>query len=305
MAHSYLFLGNEGIGKKLVALQFAKTLNCLNAGNGKDDSCDQCSSCKKIDEHLHPDVLVLEPENQTLKVEQVRLMQRDLAFRPYEGKYRICILSSADRMAPHMSNTLLKTLEEPPPYTILILLANHVRLILPTILSRCQLIRFHPLPIPWVAQWLRESRGLDEGEAHLFASLSEGSPGKALEIGDEIRKISREELLGSLIGIKSPSPGSMQDWVKSLPTRERENLVLVLEVAKTLLRDMVIIKALEEEVKIIHSDLLHQIKTLASKWQISSLLKRVDILHQTTLAIRNNANSELALEAMMLSWGEG
>lgn len=305
MAHSYLFLGNEGIGKKLVALQFAKALNCLHEGRESGDACDQCLSCKKIENLIHPDVLVLEPENQTLKVEQVRQMQRDLAFRPYEGKYRICILSSADRMAPHMSNTLLKTLEEPPPYTILILLANHVRLILPTILSRCQLIRFNPLPISMVSQCLREKQGLDEGEAHLLASLSEGSPGKALEIKDEIRKIPREKLLGDLIGIKSLTPEMMQGWIKSFPTDKREKLLLVLEVAKTLLRDMVLVKALKEGSKMIHSDLLYQIKTLTSNWQISSLLKRMETLHQTTFAIRNNANTELALAAMMLSWTEG
>ncbi len=305
MAHSYLFIGNEGIGKKLVALQFAKALNCLNAKNGKGDSCDHCPSCKKIDDLVHPDVWVLEPENQTLKVEQVRQMQRDLAFRPYEGKYRICILSSADRMAPHMSNTLLKTLEEPPPSTILILLANHVRLILPTILSRCQLIRFHPLPIPLVEQWLRERGGLNEDKAHLFASLSEGSPGKALEIEEQIRKISREELLEGLVGTQSLLPERMQGWVKSLPIKERESLLLILEVAKTLLRDLVIAKILKEGSKIIHEDLLHPIKTLSSNWQVSSLFKRMEILHQTTVAIRNNANSELALEAMMLSWAEG
>ncbi len=305
MAHSYLFLGNEGIGKKLVALQFAKTLNCLNDGKERADSCDQCISCKKIDAFLHPDVLLLEPENQTLKVEQVRQMQRDLAFRPYEGKYRICILSSADRMVPHMSNTLLKTLEEPPPNTVLILLANYERLILPTILSRCQLIRFNPLPIPLVAQWLRERQGLEGEEAHLLSSLSEGSPRKALEIKDEIGKIHREELLEDLVGEKSLSAERMQSWINSLPTREREKLLLVLEVAKTLLRDMVMAKTLEEGSKIINSDLLSEIKTLTSNWRLSSLMKRMEILHQTTFAIRNNANTELALEAMMLSWMEG
>jgi DNA polymerase-3 subunit delta' len=204
-----------------------------------------------------------------------------------------------------MSNMLLKTLEEPPPYTILILLANHMRLILPTILSRCQLIRFNPLPIPWVAQWLRERQGLEEGEAHLFASLSEGSPGKALEIEKEIREMSREELLKGLIGENSLSAERMQSWVKSLPTQERERLILVLEVAKTLLRDMIIVKTLKEGSNIIHSDLLRQIKTLTLNWKLSSLLKRMEILHQTTFAIRNNANTELALEAMMLSWAKG
>ena len=192
--NSYLFWGNEGIGKKHVALQFAKALNCLETEVDTGDACDHCTSCKKIDHGLHPDVLLIEPEGQNIKVDQIRQLQRDLAYRPYEGKRRVCILTAADRMAPHIPNTLLKTLEEPPLHTVIILLANNSRFILPTILSRCQPIRFNPLPIPLVSKWLMEGNGFNEAEANLLASLSEGSPGKALEIQEEIRQIPREEL---------------------------------------------------------------------------------------------------------------
>ncbi len=147
VVHSYLFLGNEGIGKRWVALQFAKALNCLERRAEESDACDRCLSCKKIDAELHPDVTVLEPEGQAIKVDQVRQMLRDLAYRPYEGKRRVCILTAADRMAPNMSNTLLKTLEEPPLHTVIILVANSSKAILPTILSRCQQIPFNPLPL--------------------------------------------------------------------------------------------------------------------------------------------------------------
>ena len=302
--HSYLFWGNEGIGKKHVAFQFAKVLNCLQRGTEKEDACDRCPSCKKIDHRLHPDVLLIEPEGQTLKVDQVRQMQRDLAYRPYEGERRVCILAAADRMAPNMSNTLLKTLEEPPLHTVIILLANNPKLLLPTILSRCQPVRFHPLPIPLVSNWLVEQKGLNEEEAHLLASLSEGSPGKALEIQEEIRQVPREELLVSWLGKKSFTFEKMEHWAESLPS-QRENLLLILEVAKTLLRDLIIVKSLRHGPKLIHSDLSPQMETLAAVWSISSLLKRMEILHQTTLAIRSNANTTLALEAMMLSWAEG
>jgi DNA polymerase-3 subunit delta' len=304
VVHSYLFLGNEGIGKKYVALQFAKTLNCLEGVTEKGDACDRCSSCKKIDHHLHPDVLLIEPEGQTLKVDQVRQMQRDLAYRPYEGQRRVCILTAADRMAPNMSNILLKTLEEPPLHTVIILLANNPRLLLPTILSRCQPIRFNPLPISLVSKWLMEQKGLNEEEAHLLASLSEGSPGKALEIQEEIRQIPRENLLKDLVGLKSLPFEKKESWVESLPSH-RENLLLILEVAKTLLRDLVIVKTLKDGSKLIHSDLLQEMETLAPKWSLFSLLNRIEVLHQTTLAIKGNANTTLALEAMMLSWAEG
>ena len=304
VTNSYLFLGSEGIGKKFVALQFAKALNCLGGEAERGDACDHCSSCKKIDHALHPDVLLVEPEGQNIKVDQVRQLQKELAYRPYEGKRRICILTAADRMAPNMSNILLKTLEEPPLHTVIILLANNSRLMLPTILSRCQPVRFNPLPIPLVLKWLLENKGFNKTEALLLASLSEGSPGKALEIQEGIRQIPREELLKNWVGLKSISIERMGSWVESLPS-QRENLLLMLEVAKTMLRDLVMLKTLKKELKLIHSDLLHVMEPIATKWSLSSLLKRMEILHQTTLAIRANANTSLALEAMMLSWAEG
>jgi DNA polymerase III subunit delta' len=302
--NSYLFLGNEGIGKKHVALQFAKALNCLETEADAGDACDHCTSCKKIDHGLHPDVLLIEPEGQNIKVDQIRRLQRDLAYRPYEGKRRVCILTAADRMAPHIPNTLLKTLEEPPLHTVIILLANNSRFILPTILSRCQPIRFNPLPIPLVSKWLMEGNGFDEAEAHLLASLSEGSPGKALEIQEEIRQIPREQLLKDWVGLKSLSFERIGSWVGTLPS-QRENLLLILEVAKTLLRDLVMVKTLKKGPKLIHSDLLQVIEAMAINWSLPSLLKRMETLHQTIIEIRANANTSLALEAMMLSWAEG
>jgi DNA polymerase III gamma/tau subunit len=149
-----------------------------------------------------------------------------------------------------------------------------------------------------------EGRGFNETEAHLLASLSEGSPGKASEIQEEIRQISREELLKDWAGLKSLSFERIGSWVESLPS-QRENLLLILEVAKTLLRDLAVVKTLKKEPKLIHSDLLHLMESMATNWSLSSLLKRIDILHQTTLAIKANANTSLALEAMMLSWAEG
>jgi len=304
LAHSYLFLGNEGIGKKWVALQFAKALNCVEGEPERGDACDRCLSCRKIDGQLHPDVLVLEPEGQTIKADRVRQMQKDLAYRPYEGRHRVCILTAADRMAPNMSNILLKTLEEPPLHTVIILLANHPRLLLPTILSRCQPIRFNPLPIPLVSKCLIDQKGLDEQEAHLLASLSEGSLGKALEIQEAIRQIPREEFLNGLLGSKSIPIEKMESWSESLPSH-RDDLLLILEVAKTLLRDLVIMRTVKDGTKLIHSDLLDGISNIAMLWSLPSLLNRMEILHQTTLAIRAHANTKLALEAMMLSWAEG
>jgi len=149
-----------------------------------------------------------------------------------------------------------------------------------------------------------EHKGFNEEEAHLLASLSEGSPGKALEIREEIDKIPREELLMDFVGLKSSPFEKKESWAESLSS-DRENLILILEVAKTLLRDLVMMKTLKDRSKLIHSDLLQEMEVLATKWNLSSLLNRMEVLHQTILAIRSNANMTLALEAMMLSWAEG
>ncbi len=306
VVHSYLFLGNEGIGKKQVALQFSKAINCLGGGSETGEACDHCLSCRKVDNGQHPDVLLLEPENHTLKVEQVRQMQRDLAYRPYEGRRRVCIIAAADRMAPNMSNTLLKTLEEPPLHTVIILLANNPRLLLATILSRCQAVRFNPLPASLVAQWLVKEKGFGE-EAHLLASLSEGSPGRALALQEELKEIPRVDLLKGWLGVKALSLEAMEQWAESLPS-ERERLVSVLEVGKTLLRDLVVVKAVQDPSKLIHGDLREEMEPIAARWDLHSLLNRISVLHQTLLAVspgRGNANTKLALEAMMLSWAQG
>ncbi len=304
VVHSYLFWGNEGIGKKYVALQFAKVLNCLDKGWEKGDACDSCVSCKKIDQSLHPDVLVLEPEGQTLKVDQVREMQKDLAYRPYEGRYRVIILSAADRMAPQMSNTLLKTLEEPPLHTILILIANHPRGMLPTILSRCHSIPFSPLPTSLVVRWLVEKKKINENEASLLALLSEGSPGKALEIKEEIEQIAREDLLKQWVGVKSFTLGEIERFIDSLPS-QRQGLLLILEISKSLLRDLIMTKISKDFSEWIHPDLSGVYKAIVSQWDFTSLFHRLETLQETTRAIQKNANTRLALETMMLSWVEG
>ena len=260
-----------------------------------------------MDEGVHPDLLLLEPENQTIKVDQVRQMQKVLAYKPYEGRRRVCIIAAADRMAPHMSNILLKTLEEPPLHTVIVLLARHPRLMLPTIVSRCQTIRFHPLPVSLVSRWLIQQKGLNEKEAHLLACLSEGSPGKALELQEQIRGIPRESLLRDWLGLTTFSFEEVERWVDTMPS-ERTDLMLVLEVAKTLLRDLVIVKTLGDGSRLVHTDLQEEMATIASRHPLSTLLKRVGEVHQTILNIspvRGNANVKLSLEAMMLSWAEG
>jgi DNA polymerase-3 subunit delta' len=148
---------------------------------------------------------------------------------------------------------------------------------------------------------LTRERGLERNEAHLLALLSEGSPGKALEIKEEIAAIPRKDLLKGWMGAKSLSIEEKEEWVESLPS-QRENLHLILEMSKTLLRDLIVVKVLKKGSRLIHSDLAEEMEETAGRWDLPSLLRRLEALHQASQAIKGNANTRLSLEAMMLSW---
>ena len=150
LAHTYLFYGQESIGKKKVAIELAKSLNCISSIKG--DPCDKCISCQKIESRIHPDFFFVEPLKNTpaareavIKIEAIRELQRKLAYHPYEGKVKVAVIDDADLMNASAANSFLKTLEEPPSSTILIIISSNPFKLLPTIISRCQTIQFQPL----------------------------------------------------------------------------------------------------------------------------------------------------------------
>lgn len=176
ISHAYLFVGPSGTGKRTLALAFAAALNCL----ADQRPCGSCRNCRRIDEGNHPDVTVLEPEGRSFKIDQIRQVQQLISLKPYEARSKIFILDGAEALTEQAANSLLKTLEEPPPYSVLILLADDSAL-LPTITSRCTLVHFQPLPQETVEEYLRQ-RGIVE--AAEIAAASGGSIGKALHLAE-------------------------------------------------------------------------------------------------------------------------
>ena len=146
IAHSYLFTGTRGIGKTTTAIAFALSINCMDPVDG--DGCKRCSSCKKIIDGNHPDLIFIEPDEdrKTIGINQIREINRHLAFPPVLEGYRIIIVDPAEKMTAEAANAFLKTLEEPPPHNIFILNVRDPGELLPTIISRCQKVPFKPLP---------------------------------------------------------------------------------------------------------------------------------------------------------------
>jgi DNA polymerase-3 subunit delta' len=197
VAHAYLFAGPAGVGKGLVAREFAKALNCER---GETHPCDACVTCRKIDHGTHPDVLWFRPAGamRIIRVEQVAEFLQAASFRPYEGRWKVFILVDADRLNVQSQNKVLKTLEEPAPDTAIILTSAAPEALLPTIRSRCQRIAFHPIAREAIERFLIEHRGAPAGRAAVAAALAQGSLAGAIELLDEHADQRRQGLYNAL-----------------------------------------------------------------------------------------------------------
>ncbi len=186
LAHAYLFTGPSGIGKRLFAHELAKALLCESPPEGRFDACDRCAACLLVDAGTHPDcITVRRPEDKLeLPVETVRQFCADLALKPARGGRKIAILDDADDLNEESANCFLKTLEEPPPGSLLILVGTSPERQLPTIRSRCQVIPFTPLPPPLVRELLQNDPDIETQLVDRLVPLAEGSPGLARELAD-------------------------------------------------------------------------------------------------------------------------
>jgi DNA polymerase-3 subunit delta' len=300
LAHAYLFVGKEGIGKRLVALNLAKALNCPRNG---EDPCDECPSCLKIDHLHHPDVLLVEPQGQWILIDQIRDLQRELSHKPFEGKRRVCILRGSDRMRQEAANALLKILEEPPLHTVLILLASHSDLMLPTIISRCQQISFHPLPVKRVIEVIRSRLELNDEEAHILASLANGSLGKALRIDLDLALRVRREIIGKIMDLPSYGAERILGLAEELASGN-DDLPLLLSMIHAWYRDLLAFRVRGSLAPLINMDLLNEIRESAPKLNTPSLINRMEVIQGALWNLDRNANRQITLEAMLLDLAE-
>jgi DNA polymerase-3 subunit delta' len=191
MPHAYIFYGQDGVGKRKTSVELAKLVNCLGSNTmfaDSTDACDNCVSCSKIDRSIHPDVhmidfdwqmKMLEEKNPAtrIKIDTIRLMQKEMSLRPFEGKYRVFIIPESEKLNIESSNCLLKTLEEPPPFSLIILITSSLGTLPKTILSRCQKIRFDVLTDSTI-------KTIVPAATDAVIKLANGSAGRAVRLQD-------------------------------------------------------------------------------------------------------------------------
>jgi DNA polymerase-3 subunit delta' len=337
--HAYLFGGPEGAGKGLAARLLAQAANCeapAAGGGARDDACGVCGPCRKIAKGLHPDVLVLSEERAMAKagtweprsgktpskdivVDQIRdVVDRRLALRRFEGRRRFVILDPADAMNPQAQNALLKTLEEPPPETTLVLVASSPDGLLPTIRSRCLRIGFAPLPPGAIAAAL-EGEGTSAEVARLAAELSSGALDRARELarketgarakggGDPEAKIgpltARRDLLARATAL---DPRDAGEWLAfaAAAAKDRETLAELCEGWLVWLRDVLALHA-GGDAALALGVLEPESRRAAAALSPGEVARRRLEVLRTLQSLKQNAAPVLALERMLIGWFHG
>jgi DNA polymerase III subunit delta' len=295
LAHAYLFDGPEGIGKRLIALALVRAIFC-HQGTG----CGNCSACRKVDHHNHPDLHLLEPDGASIKIEQIRALQRELSFRPLEASKKICLIDGAEKMNQSSGNALLKTLEEPSSDTLMILLSARAEGVLPTIRSRCQRLPFTRIPRETLRTVLVERMGIDETEGHILAALSEGSFLKALGKDRDLYLERRREILKNLTALSPGSIVPLFELAHELATREKDRLPEIIEILQAFYRDLLLYRNGYPESELVNIDLLEKIRRVGNRESNRSLQCKLDALAAGRRQLERNANRELVMDVLLL-----
>ncbi len=294
LAHAYLFAGPDGIGKRLVALALTQTIFCTN-----DTGCGHCTACRKVNHGNHPDLHLLEPDGNSIKIEQIRSLQKDLNFKPLEAPSKIGIIDQAERLTTGAGNALLKTLEEPPGSGLLILLSAQPNRLLETIRSRCQPLPFARHPQARIQQVLEQKLGLAETEAHVLAALSDGSFKKAFGRDKALYLERRRELLKTLTGLSSGSILPVLEFAEILAS-EKSDLPDILEIFQAFYRDVLLTLNNKDQHRLVNLDLLEKIHRVAQRENIASVLKKLEALTGAHRHLERNVNRQLAMEVLLL-----
>jgi DNA polymerase-3 subunit delta' len=291
---SLLFSGPDGVGKRQVALALAATLNCATP-----PACGECGSCRKIARGVHPDVLLVEPgESGSIKVEDIRDAIGRAMYRPFEGRRRVTIVDTADAMVPHAQDALLKTLEEPPPGSIFILITSRPDALLPTIRSRSYQLRFGRLNEADVVAILRERHEWSEADARAAAALADGSVAAALEAQSEEAVETRDAAAALLRGVAAArSAPARLEQAKELADRpERDELARRLRAAASMLRDMQLLTAGADERLLANADLRDELAGLSGRYEPRRGLDAFAAIDEALTALEGNASPKVVAD---------
>lgn len=286
-ASSYLFTGPEAIGKKITAVNFAKALNCLNF---KDDICDECASCKKIDSFNFPDLHIIKPSGKgsAIKIDTVREIRREAYLKPYEGKFKVFIIDDADNLTQESQNALLKILEEPPSRTVFILITRLHHRITGTIRSRCHILRFKAISAEEISDFLVKTYFLKREKALFLSKFSGGKIGEAIKMKDSDMIERKNAIINKIKNMNMERNCSDKSILK-------ENLEIML----SWYRDIFVSKTGYDEKFLFNIDRKDDILREANKFKEENLENIINKLITLNSYIDANVNPKIVMDALL------
>ncbi len=302
--HAYLFTGLQGVGKFSAAQAFAAIVNCEQRPEGQfRPACGQCSSCRKIAQKQHPDILFVEPERDRIKIAQVREIQQASTRAPYEARFRFVLVDDAHTMTEEAANALLKTLEEPSARMRLILVTDQPHGLLDTIISRCQVLRFGALPeedvVDLLPALLADADEMPDPETlEVAAGYGEGSVGRALTIIASGMLDERRGFIERVTNLPAGESVPLLELAEELSS-ERRQLTARLDVLKLFFRDVMLLQATGRRDRLVNADMVDLVEAYAARVTDDDLLELIDQVRQAQRLLLRNVNTQLITEDLL------
>ena len=299
MRHAYLFSGPPGLGRRTLALRFAQALNC-STPSAPGIPCGTCRDCKQIESLHHADLSVVQADSEggTLKVDQIREVRKSITYKPYQSKYRVALFLRFQEANDNAANALLKTLEEAPSYAVLILTADNPEQLLPTILSRCEVLRLRPLKIEEVKRDL-VNRGIENNRANLIAHISGGRPGYARRlVQDDLLLEKREERLNDLLTLLPATRVEKFKYADQL-SKDKDTMRQTILFWLSYWRD-IMLRAAQAASPLVNVDRNVEIEDIATRMDMSSARRVVSGLEEALEKMDKNVNSRMLAEVLLL-----
>lgn len=300
ISHAYILYGEHGAGKSLLAETFAMTLQCEKGGK---EPCGQCRSCKQALTHNQPDIIYVQHEKpNTISVDEIRQQViGDIEIKPYSSKYKIYIIDEADKLNPQAQNALLKTMEDPPRYAVLLLLVSNISALLPTILSRCVTLKLGTVEDSLIRDYLMEHLGVPDYTADICAAFAGGYLGKAVELAsNENFSRMKQDILSLLKEIPQMELSDMVQRVKAL--REYKlRMDDFFDIMILWFRDVLLFKATNDRNGIVFKEEAAAVVRQASLSGYDGIQNMIDALEKAKTRLKANVNFDLTLELLLLT----
>lgn len=293
LAHAYIFVGPDGVGKRKTALNFAKLLVCENSS--EQEPCDLCASCRKTEAFQHPDVQWVEPEGQFVKIDSVREACRRLSLRGFESSKKVLVIAEAPSLNDESANALLKTLEEPSFGTVLILLTDTLRSVLPTIASRCQKIVFCALREETLETILEHKFGIPRSEAVFLSRFSEGSLGVALRHHDRELFSRKNRIIQAALNREVPLEKLLESSQSEDKAEKDIKMGEVLSVLSSWFRDLMFAKISVSSNSFINGDKKNDLLAASLNFSLEEIDSRLSALAEAAMEKDRNINRKISL----------